>query len=69
MGRVLGFFARYHQPISNWVTTTAVKSEVTTPISRVQAKPRTAPAPNMNMMTAEMALVMLASRMDTRARW
>ena len=48
--------------------TTAVNTEVTTPISSVQANPRIGPEPNWNMIRAEMALVMLASRMETRAR-
>jgi len=47
---------------------TAVKTEVKTPISRVQAKPRIGPEPNWNMMMAEMALVMLASMIEISAR-
>ena len=42
--------------------------EVSTPIARVRAKPRTAPEPNWNMMAAAIRVVTLASTMETSAR-
>ena len=47
---------------------TAVKTEVQTPIASVSAKPFTSPVPNWNMMAAAISVVMLASKMVTMAR-
>ena len=44
------------------VSVTAVNTEVTMPIISTTAKPRIGPVPNMNMITAAMTLVMLASK-------
>ena len=58
---------RNHQPISTWVIRIAVNSEVSTPTLSVQAKPRTGPVPNWNMIAAEISVVTLASMIETNA--
>jgi len=50
------------------VTTTAVNTEVMTPMERVQANPRTGPEPNWNMISAARMVVTLASMMVLMAR-
>ena len=51
-----------------FVVGTAVKTEVKTPIARVQAKPFTGPAPRENMINAAPRWVMLASKIVSMAR-
>ena len=45
------------------VKLTAVKTDVTMPIIRTTAKPRTGPEPKYHIKTAAMTLVMFASKM------
>ena len=68
MGSFLARVIRSQMATPIWVTRTAVKTEVNTPIDSVQAKPRTGPAPNWNMIRAAPRVVMLASRMVDMAR-
>ena len=54
---------RRSQPATHMrVSVTAVNTEVTMPIISTTAKPLIGPVPNMNMITAAMTLVMLASK-------
>src|SRR5690606_37148876 len=68
MGSFLARVARNHSAVPIWVMNTAVNTEVNTPIDSVQAKPRTGPAPNWNMIRAATRVVRLASRMVAMAR-
>src|SRR5262249_52770666 len=68
IGRVLARVTLNPQPISSWVTRIAEKTEVRTPIDSVQAKPFTGPAPNENMISAEIMVVTLASKIELMAR-
>src|SRR5690606_5256639 len=63
IGSFLGLATFSHQASPTCATRTADSIEVKTPMVSVQAKPRTGPAPKMNMIRAATSVVRLASTM------